>query len=196
MKVLALFNKEAGMKEKIKKIIHILLRESEPPEMVVAGIFNEEEDFLKAVKGMKGFQGLSAVTPYPVHGLEELLKIKRSWIPWVTFVFGLLGMGAGFLLTWWTSAVSWPLIIGGKPFFSFPAFVPVIFECTILFSALMSVGALFYACGLPKVNPPVLDKNLTSHKFAVYCPVSGNNKEKAAQRLKELSADKVITADF
>ena len=184
------------MKEKIKKILNILFRESKPPQAVVAGLFNEEEDFLKAVRGMKGVQGLSAVTPYPVHGLEELLKIKRSWIPWVTFIFGLVGMGAGFLLTWWTSVVSWPLVIGGKPFFSFPAFVPVIFECTILFSALMSVGALFYACGLPKVNPPVLDKDLTSHKFAVYCPVAGNNKNQVEQKLKELSADKIIVTDF
>ena len=184
------------IKKKVKKMIHILFRESEPPESVVAGLFNEEEIFLKAVKEMKGVQGLSAVTPYPVHGLEELLKIKRSWIPWVTFVFGLLGLTAGFLLTWFTSVVSWPLVIGGKPFLSLPAFIPIIFECTILFSALATVGALFYICGLPKINPPILDKDLTSHKFALYCPMAKNDQKQVETQLKELGAEKIIITDF
>jgi hypothetical protein len=66
--------------------------------------------------------------------------------------------------------VNWPVNVGGKPPFSLPAFIPVIFEVTILFAALSSVGALFYYCGLPKVDPPVIDPDLTSHKFAIFIP--------------------------
>ena len=188
------------IKNKLKKLLHILFRDGHPPQPVVAGLFHEEKAFLQAVENISkpssGIKNLQTITPYPVHGLEEILKIKRSWIPWVTFIFGLVGMGAGFFLTWWTSAVNWPLIIGGKPFFSFPAFIPIIFECTILFSALMSVGALFYACGLPKVNPPVLDKDLTCHKFAVFCPAAENNVESVKKTLEENGAKKIIENHF
>ena len=184
-----------SLKKKLKNIIAILLRD-EPTELVIASLFSDEDTFLKAAQSVSQLKGIDAITPYPVHGLESVLKIKRSWIPWVTFIFGLLGLAAGFLLTWWTSAISWPLIIGGKPFFSLPAFVPVIFECTILFSALASVGALFWACGLPKVNPPVLDADLSSHQFALYCPVSKNKEEAVKKQFKELGAEKIIINNF
>jgi hypothetical protein len=86
--------------------------------------------------------------------------------------------------------VSWPLNVGGKPFFSGPAFAPVMFELTILFAALFSVGALFAACRLPKVDPPVIDPDLTSHKFAIFIPENdvGYNAERCEQLLKSLGA--------
>ncbi len=145
---------------------------------VLAGIWPDEEAFLSAIKSLKqqGYKNFSAITPCPVHGLEELLEIKRSWIPYVTFVCGAFGCLFGLWFTWWTSAVNWPLIVGGKPFWSLPAFVPVIFECTILLGALSSVGALLYACRLPSVDPPVLDPDLTSHKFAIYFPLKNQHK--------------------
>ena len=169
-------------------------------EKVVAGVWAEESTFLTAVKKLKtkGYRGFSAITPCPVHGLEDLLEIKRSWIPWVTFIFGTLGCLFGLWFTWWTSAVNWPLIIGGKPFWSLPAFVPVIFECTILLGALSSVAALFYACKIPSVDPPVLDKDLTSHKFAIYFPLKQveSKKQEWEQSLSELGAEQVLTSDF
>ena len=180
------------MKDKIKKIFHILTREKYPPQKVVAVLFEDEQSFLSAVRLMaKDIKNLEAVTPYPVHGLEEMLNIKRSWIPWVTLIFGLMGLAGGFLLTWWTSVISWPLIIGGKPFFSLPAFIPVIFECTILFSALATVASLFCACDLPKVDPPVLDPDLTSHKFALYCPAQDVEKMKDQFKRYKLNNIKV-----
>ena len=186
------------IKNKIKNLLYILFREKHPPQPVICALFNNEEDFLTAAKkaGSSNLKDIEAVSPYPVHGLEEALKIKRSWIPWVSFIFGLTGMAGGFLLTWFTSVVSWPLVIGGKPLFSLPAFIPIIFECTILFSALTTVIALFYACGLPKINPPVLDKDLTCHKFALYCPLAGNSAVSAEKTFKEWGAQSVIQGDF
>ena len=174
-----------------------LASETEP---VLAGIWSNEESFLSAIKSLKqkGYKKISAITPCPVHELEELLEIKRSWIPWVTFVFGSAGCLFGLWFTWWTSAVDWPLIIGGKPFWSLPAFIPVIFECTILLGALSSVAALFYACKIPSVDPPVLDKDLTSHKFALYFKLKDKRQssEELEKALLSVGAEKVIHSDF
>jgi len=188
----------------MKKLIQLLLKlksqlmpETEP---VLAGIWSDEGSFLTAIKSLKqkGYKNMEAITPCPIHGLEDLLEIKRSWIPWVTFIFGLAGCLFGLWFTWWTSAVDWPLNIGGKPLWSLPAFIPVIFECTILLGALSSVGALLYACGIPSVDPPVLDKDLTSHKFALYFPLKDKDQtsEELEKELMSLGAQKVIQSEF
>lgn len=186
------------MKKQIKNIFYILTRDSAPPKKVMAVLFEDEGSFLKAAREAQeeGVGNLDAITPYPVHGLEQILKIKRSWIPWVTFIFGLIGLLAGLGLTYYTSVVSWPLIIGGKPFFSLPAFIPVIFECTVLFSALASVSALFYACDLPRISPPILDKDLTSHKFALYCPVEKDSEDKVRKVFEKFGMEKILVGSF
>lgn len=143
----------------------------------IAGIFDSEAAVLKAVRELRaqGFEKFDAISPFPVHGMEEAHGIKRSWIPYVTFVAGITGLTLGLLLTWWTSAVNWPINVGGKPMFSLPAFIPIMFELTILLAALCSVGALFYACGIPAIDPPVIDPDLTSHRFAVFIPSDDKN---------------------
>ena len=184
------------MKERMKSVLYILFRDSAPPKEVVVALFEDEGSFLKAAREAKGIKDLDAITPYPVHGLEQILNIKRSWIPWVTFIFGLIGLLAGLALTYYTSVVSWPLVIGGKPFFSLPAFIPVVFECTVLFSALASVAALFYACDLPRVNPPILDKDLTSHKFALYCPAEHNSLAEVKKVFEQFGAKNILIGAF
>ena len=173
---------------------------SPPPSRVFCGIWSDEGTFVKAVKELKskGYKNFSAITPFPVHGLEEKMDIKRSWIPWVTFLFGLTGCSFGLWFTWFTSAVSWPLNIGGKPMWSLPAFIPVIFELTILFAALSTVGALLYACGLPRLLPPILDKGLSSNKFAIYFPLATKKKsiDELKTTLKLLGAGKTFEGDF
>jgi hypothetical protein len=138
----------------------------------MAGIWLDEHTVVKAATKARemGFKKFDAITPYPVHGMEEAIGIQRSGIPYVTFIAGIIGGSSGLLLTWWTSAVNWPINVGGKPFFSLPAFIPIVFELTILFAALASVVALFIKCGLPKVDPPIIDPDLTCHKFALFIP--------------------------
>lgn len=166
----------------------------------MAAIFNTEEQILAAARKTRemGFTKFEAISPYPVHGMEEACAIKRSWIPYVTFVAGLTGLAAGTWFTWWTSAVNWPINVGGKPFFSLPAFVPIMFELTVLFAALCSVGALIYACGLPRVNPPVIDPDLTSHRFAIFIPSndSGYDESKISDMFRGLGAAEIKKAEF
>ena len=171
-----------------------------PTKKGIVGIWLDEHDLVKAAKKTRsaGFTKFDAISPFPLHGIDEAMEIPRSFIPWVTFIFGLTGCLLGLWLTWWTSAVDWPINIGGKPMMSLPAFIPVIFECTILLAALSSVGALIYICGLPKVDPPVIDPALTSHKFALFVPEddSGYDAGKVEAMFKELGASEVRQAEF
>jgi hypothetical protein len=161
----------------------------------IAGIFLDEHKVVSAAAKVResGFVKFDAITPYPVHGMEEACGIKRSWIPYVSFLAGCLGCSLALWMMYYMSVTDWPLNIGGKPFFSLPAFIPIMFELTVLFSALFSVGTLFAACGMPKVDPPVIDKDLTSHKFAIFIPENdvGYNVDRIEKLLKELGADEV-----
>lgn len=166
----------------------------------VAGIWLDEHKMVEAARRMRaaGFTKFEAISPFPLHDIDEAMGIPRSFIPWVTFIFGLSGFAFGTWFTWWASAVNWPIIIGGKPMWSLPAFVPVMFECTILFGALSSVGALIVLCGLPKVDPPVIDPDLSSHKFGLWVPEddTGFNAAKVEQMFRELGANDVKQAEF
>jgi hypothetical protein len=165
-----------------------------------AAIFDTEAAVLKAAEAVRkaGFQKFDAITPYPVHGMEEAMGLKRSWIPYVAFAMGVTGCFLGWLLQWWTSAVNWPLNIGGKPFHSLPAFIPIMFEVTILLAALSSVAALFYACGLPKVNPPIIHPDLTCHKFGIFIPKDdvGYDDRKVEDLLRGLGASEIKKAEY
>lgn len=166
----------------------------------LAAIFLTEEQVLHAARKVKasGSAKFEAISPYPIHGMEEACGIQRSWIPYVTFGAGAVGLTSGLLLTWWTSAVNWPLNVGGKPFFSLPAFIPIMFELTVLFAALCSVGALFYACGIPKVNPPIIDLDLSSHKFAVFVPANDPtyDEKKVEELFRSLGAAEIKKVEF
>lgn len=161
----------------------------------VCGYFKDDHALLDAAdKTYKaGYRRFDTITPFPVHGMDDAMRLRRSWIPYVTFVAGLTGLTIGLLLQWYTSAWDWPINVGGKPMFSLPAFVPIMFELTILIGGLSTAGALFFACRLPRINPPILDPALTSHKFALFIPENdiGYDQSRAQDFLKSLGADSV-----
>jgi hypothetical protein len=160
-----------------------------------AGIFLDEQKTVAAAYKVRemGYTKFDAISPYPIHGMEEACGIKRSSIPYVTFTAGCVGLLAALSLVWYTSVYDWPINVGGKPMFSLPAFIPIMFELTVLFAALCSVGALFYHCNMPKIDPPVIDKDLTCHKFAIFIPENDTNynSEGISKMLKDLGADEV-----
>ncbi len=161
----------------------------------MAGIFLSEDKVVAAARKVResGFTKFDAISPYPIHGMEEACGIKRSGIPYVTFAAGFLGLLAALGLVYYTSVIDWPINVGGKPMFSLPAFIPIIFELVVLFAALCSVGALFFVCKMPRIDPPVIDKDLTCHKFAIFIPENdtGYNQERIDRLLKELGANEV-----
>ena len=166
----------------------------------IAGIWLDEHEVVAAARKTReaGFKKFETISPYPMHGIDDAMNIPRSFIPYIAFGAGLAGCAFGVWFTWWTSAVDWPIIIGGKPMWSLAAFIPVIFECTILFAALISVGSMIAINGLPKIDPPVIDPDLTSHKFAIFIPEddSGFESGKVEQMLRSFGAVDVKKTEF
>ncbi len=109
-----------------------------------AAFFKREDDLLRAVTEAReaGFDVHDVFTPFPVHGMDQAVGLPRSLLTWIAFIAGVLGLTCGLGLQIWTSAYDWPLNIGGKPFNSFPLFIPVTFELTVLFSGLIAIGVL------------------------------------------------------
>lgn len=130
-----------------KKIVGILAEYDSP-----SAIFHACEKVRDA-----GFKNFDSYTPFPVHNLDKAMGIKPSILPWLVLIAGLSGgiLAIGFMV--WASAFDYPLNIGGKPTWSIPAFIPITFEVTILFSALTAVFGMFYLTGLPKLNDPLFD---------------------------------------
>lgn len=135
----------------------------------VMAVFDEPAALLEATRRVKekGFASFDCFTPYPIHGLEKAQGLKRSWLPYVTLGAGLAGCVCGFMLQYWTSVTDWGLNVGGKPLNSWPAFVPVMFETTVLFAGLATVGAMFAVNGLPNLKRRIFDPAITHNRFAL-----------------------------
>ena len=165
------------------------------PKRAVLAIYEDPDRLLNAAALAKehGFEGIDAYTPYAVHGLSEALGVKKSWVPYVTLVMGLSGAALGLTFEIWTSAFDWPINVGGKPFISLPAFVPVMFECGVLLGGTMTLAALLLACGLPNLSAPILDRNLTNDRFGLYVPEYGPewNEERILRILRGTGAVEV-----
>lgn len=159
-----------------------------PPLRGVLALYADPDSLLRAASLVRehGYTGADAYTPYPVHGLSEALGVRKSWVPYVTLVMGLTGAGLGLLFQIWTSAYDWPIIVGGKPHISLPAFIPITFECGVLIGGTMTLAALLVACGLPDFSSPVLDRDITNDRFALFLPESTRdwNETRAIDLLK------------
>lgn len=117
-----------------------------------------------------GYTVMEAYSPVPVHGLDEALGRKRSRLPWLVFMGGLTGCVGGFMMQVWMAHIDYPWNVGGRPTFSWPAFIPVTFELTILLSALTTVFGMFGLNGLPRphhpiFNTPNFDRSTLDHYF-------------------------------
>jgi hypothetical protein len=104
-----------------------------------------------------GYREMDAYTPFPVEGLSEALGHRDHWVPWIMFIGGAVGCIAGFSLLYWWMEVDYPLNIGGKPLFSWPMYLPITFEITVLLSALSGIVGMFMLNGLPRPYHPVFD---------------------------------------
>ncbi len=121
------------------------------------GQFSSQEALLEAAHHMreKGFSRMDACTPFPVHGIDEALGLKRSKLGYLVFLGGIAGLTGALLLQWWTGAIDYPLIIGGKPLFAFEFSIPVTFELTVLLAAFAAVGGMLALNGLPRFHHPL-----------------------------------------
>jgi hypothetical protein len=138
-------------------------------EYVVA-TFAEEQGLKEAVRRIRahGFRIYDVYTPYPVHGLPELMALRRSRLPIVGFVAGLGGLGLALGLQFYTAVFDWPLNVGGKPPNSTLAFMPISFELTVLCAGLATAAAFLVRCGLrPGARAAVFVEDTTEDAFAL-----------------------------
>lgn len=114
--------------------------------------FDHSDDLVAAAEKVRdaGYTRTDAFSPFPVHGLDDALGVKRTILPWIVLGGGLAGCIGGFMLQVWVSVIEYPIMIGGKPFFSWPSFIPITFECTILGAGLTIITAMLAMNGLPQ----------------------------------------------
>ncbi len=104
-----------------------------------------------------GYRKMDAYSPFPIEDLTDAIGFHHSRLPMLVLAGGLLGMAGGFGLQYWVSVIEYPLIAGGKPFLSWPSFIPVTFETTVLVAALFAVFGMLALNGLPMPYHPVFN---------------------------------------
>jgi hypothetical protein len=106
---------------------------------------------------LEGYRRLDAYSPFPVEELSEALGFRRTRMPLVMFIGGVVGCIGGFLLQYYCAVISYPIDVGGRPLNSWPAWIPVTFELTVLIAALAGVFGLLGLCGLPQPYHPLFN---------------------------------------
>src|SRR5512143_2101202 len=121
--------------------------------------FESPGDLLAAAQRAyaEGYRKMDAYTPMPIHGLAEAIGSRRNYLPLLVLIGGLFGCGAAYLMLWSIETIVYPLDVGGKPFNSWPAFIPITFETTVLFAALAAVLGMLALNGLPMPYHPVFN---------------------------------------
>ena len=121
--------------------------------------FDTTTEIVVAAEKMRdaGYTETDVFSPFPIHEMDEALGIKRTILPYLVFCGGIVGLLLGMGLQYYTHVIEYPIIVGGRPHFSLPAFIPPAFELTILVASLTAVFGMLLLNGLPKPYHPVFN---------------------------------------
>lgn len=147
---------------------------------VLYGLYHDEEVLLDAIRKAKveHLDIMDVYTPFPVHGLDNVMDMEESRLHMAGFVYGAIGALFGFLFMTWVFTRDWPIIFGGKPYFSAPSFIPITFELTVLFAAVGMTITYYTVCGMwPGAKNPTLDDRITDDKFCIAFQTNGQSEE-------------------
>jgi hypothetical protein len=130
-----------------------------PPIHGLMAEFKTAEEVLQATRRARqeGYRNMDAYTPYPVEGLAAELGLPRTRVPFVVLMGGLVGAAAGFFMQYWAMAVDYPINVGGRPYNSWPVFIPITFEVMVLVAAFAAVFGMLFLNGLPQPYHPVFN---------------------------------------
>lgn len=172
---------------------------TESAKRFTAAFFEREQDLIAGAAEARraGFEVYDVYTPYPVHGMDRAVGLAPSRLTWIAFLAGAIGLVFGLTLQVWTSAYDWPLNVGGKPFNSFPLFIPVTFELTVLFSGLIAIGVLFARNRMWLFSKRRVFEGVTNDRFVLVLKQSDASFDidKAASLFSRHNAINVIEGD-
>ena len=162
----------------------------------ILGVYDDEDVLLKAIKNVRegGVKIHEVYSPFPVHGIDDVLGYKRSRLTIVAFLFGLLGTSLALTMQFGMMTIDWPMIIGGKDYAPVPSFIPVTFELTVLLASFGMVGTFMIISNLkPWGKAKLFDKRITDDKHIMAINLGNNQLEESAidKLLKDSGASEV-----
>ncbi|HCX21477.1 MAG: quinol:cytochrome C oxidoreductase [Flammeovirgaceae bacterium] len=162
----------------------------------ILGVYEDEDVLLKAIKNVRegGVKIHEVYSPFPVHGIDDVLGYKRSRLTIVAFLFGLLGTSLALTMQFGMMTIDWPMIIGGKDYAPVPSFIPVTFELTVLLASFGMVGTFMIISNLkPWGKAKLFDKRITDDKHIMAINLGNNQLEESAidKLLKDSGASEV-----
>ncbi|MCL6259726.1 DUF3341 domain-containing protein [Aquiflexum sp. TKW24L] len=168
----------------------------------ILGVYDDEDVLLDAISKVRG-SGVKiheVYSPFPVHGIDDVLGYKRSKLPIAAFLFGILGTTLALVMQFYMMKIDWPMIIGGKDHAAFPDFIPVTFELTVLLAAFGMVGVFMIASNLkPWGQPRIFDIRITDDKHVMAIDLAVNSSLEESQLsdvLKNSGASEVNFKSF
>jgi hypothetical protein len=165
---------------------------------VIHAIYSDDEVVLNSARKIRaaGYSITEIFSPFPIHGIEAVLGVKKTRLATCAFLYGITGTLLGTLMMWYMMVHDWPTIIGGKPnwkyFYNMPAFIPITFECTVLCAAHgMAITYLLRSWILPGVSPKNPDPRTTDDKFLMQVESEIGDVDKVVSMMKESGAEEV-----
>lgn len=161
--------------------------------------FDNPENLVAAARRAReaGYRKMDAYTPFPIEELNEALELGRTWVPTIVLIGGILGAAVGYFLQYYISVIDYPINVGGRPLHSWPAFIPVTFETTVLTAGLFAVLGMLALNGLPMPYHPVFNVptfSLASHDRFFLCIEAGDprfDREQTRRFIEELKPQRV-----
>ncbi len=157
-----------------------------------SGLFDTPDEIIEAAKKTADSKYVTydVHTPYPVHGMDSAMKLKPSRLPYVALVVGISAMLGMLGFMYWITTTDYPVIVGGKPFFSFPAWIPVLFEVTVLSASIATVLAMIIVYfKFPNISHPLHDTDfmraVTADKYGISIEIKDDENEEEVKAFLE-----------
>src|SRR6476619_7513232 len=178
-------------------------RRHAPPLYGVMAEFDNPRDLIAAAHRTyeAGYRRINGYSPYPIEELSEAIGFTHTRLPLIVFIGGLLGGIGGFLMQYWIEVIDYPINVGGKPYNSWPAFIPITFECTVLVAAFSAVLGMLVLNKLPQPYHPVFNAPnfalATRDRFFLVVEVNDAkyDHDRVAELLKSLNAHEVVDVE-
>ena len=167
---------------------------------VIRSVYNDEHELLESIHYLrgKGVKILNVFSPFPVHGIDQALGLRRTRLSIAAFIYGVTGTSLALLMMWYMLVYDWPMNIGGKPSFSLlqnlPAFIPITFELTVLCAAHgMVITFLLASKLLPGVTAYVAHPKVTDDKMVILLETDDTKSDELQSELRNRGAEEILT---